>query len=40
MLFRSNYGLSRLAIWTEKRLSRASGSDADTAAVMDAVPAT
>ena len=35
-----NYGLSRLATWTERRLSRASGSDADTSAVMDAVPTT
>ncbi len=36
-----NYGLSRLATWTEGRLSRASGSDApDTSNVMKAVPAT
>ncbi len=35
-----NYGLSRLAIWAERRLSRASGSDADTSATMSAVPAT
>lgn len=35
-----NYGLSRLAIWTERRLSRATGSDADTASVRDVVPAT
>ncbi len=33
-----NYALSRLAIWLEQRLSRASG--ADTAAVRDQVPAT
>lgn len=35
-----NYGLSRLATWTERRMSRATGSDADTASVMDVVPAT
>lgn len=35
-----NYGLSRLAIWTEHRLSRATGSDADVAKVKDVVPAT
>ena len=35
-----NYGLSRLATWVEKRLSRASTSDADTTSVMSVVPAT
>ena len=35
-----NYGLSRLATWTERRLSRATGSDADMSAVKDVVPAT
>ncbi|MGA8845488.1 MAG: amino acid ABC transporter permease [Nocardioides sp.] len=35
-----NYALSRLAIRLERRLSRASGSDADVARVKDVVPAT
>ncbi|GAB2773380.1 amino acid ABC transporter permease [Nocardioides salsibiostraticola] len=33
-----NYGLSKLAVWMEARLSRASG--ADTSAIADQVPAT